>query len=199
MLIYLYYLSRPRRNPAPTLATGRKSKTVELPPDEYQKREMRRSRNRKAAEKCKEKRTQIENLLQDRKDFLSREHKDLQLEISTLTSLKEQYLKLFKEHANCQQQPQQQMRAQQPQQSSWQQPNGTTTTTTYHQAFGNQTYYSGTSQQQSTTTNSSSFQSQSTTTPTPTSFNQYNHHHQQQYQHQHQSNSNMYQMSSNRY
>ena len=64
---------RPRKNPAPTLASGRKSKYTVLAAEEERKREIRRSRNRQAAEKCKQKRGEIEEQLELRLKYLEGE------------------------------------------------------------------------------------------------------------------------------
>lgn len=64
---------RPRKNPAPTLASGRKSKYTVLEAEEERKREIRRSRNRQAAEKCKQKRGEIEEQLELRMKYLENE------------------------------------------------------------------------------------------------------------------------------
>jgi hypothetical protein len=66
---------RPRKNPAPTLRTGRKSKYIALTAEEEQKRELRRKRNRQAAEKCKLKRSEIEDKLEiDLKNLMSEQN-----------------------------------------------------------------------------------------------------------------------------
>ena len=49
--------------PAPTLATGRKSKDTELPPDEARKRQDRRERNKEAAARCRRKREDLTTTL----------------------------------------------------------------------------------------------------------------------------------------
>lgn len=93
---------RPRKNPAPTLASGRRSKYINLPEDEAVKREIRRRRNRQAAEKCKQKRNNIEeNLeselksLQYQQNMIENEKKQLLAEKIKLESL------LMKHKENC--------------------------------------------------------------------------------------------------
>ncbi|CAF2711051.1 unnamed protein product [Rotaria sp. Silwood2] len=65
-----------RKNPAPTLATGRRSKYEILSPEEEQKRDIRRARNRAAAERVRISRLCVEQQLQDQIDGLEeQEHK----------------------------------------------------------------------------------------------------------------------------
>ncbi|UJR13709.1 hypothetical protein I4U23_000720 [Adineta vaga] len=54
---------KPRKKPAPTLATGRRSKYEILNPDEEQKRNIRRARNRAAAERVRISRLTVEQQL----------------------------------------------------------------------------------------------------------------------------------------
>src|SRR5579871_23350 len=54
---------KPRKKPAPTLATGRRSKYEILTPDKEQKRNVRRARNRAAAERVRISRLNIEQQL----------------------------------------------------------------------------------------------------------------------------------------
>ncbi|CAF1219913.1 unnamed protein product [Didymodactylos carnosus] len=70
---------RPRKNPAPTLATGRRSKYEILSPDQEQKRQIRRARNRAAAEKVRVRRLGIE-------EQLTKEIKDLEQQKSYLVN-----------------------------------------------------------------------------------------------------------------
>ena len=93
---------RPRKNPAPTLASGRKSKYTELPADEERKREIRRSRNRQAAEKCKQKRSEIEEKLEiDLKNLLN-EQNSLHNEQQQLNETKQRLELIYKQHIeNC--------------------------------------------------------------------------------------------------
>ena len=58
---------------APTLATGRKSKDTELPPDEARKRQDRRERNKEAAARCRRKREDLTISLTRKTEELSRE------------------------------------------------------------------------------------------------------------------------------
>jgi hypothetical protein len=64
---------KPRKKPAPTLATGRRSKYEILTPDEEQKRNVRRTRNRAAAERVRISRLNIEQQLQDQIDALEKD------------------------------------------------------------------------------------------------------------------------------
>ncbi|UJR30276.1 hypothetical protein I4U23_017814 [Adineta vaga] len=78
-----------RQSAAPTLATGRCSKFVELQGDAAVKREIRRKRNREAAKKLKEKRANIEDdLTQQISDYETKE-KDLLVTIENLKAYKE--------------------------------------------------------------------------------------------------------------
>ncbi|CAF0986280.1 unnamed protein product [Adineta ricciae] len=54
---------KPRKKPAPTLATGRRSKYEVLSPEEEQKRNIRRARNRAAAERVRVSRLSVEQQL----------------------------------------------------------------------------------------------------------------------------------------
>jgi hypothetical protein len=93
---------RPRKNPAPTLRTGRKSKYIALTAEEEQKRELRRKRNRQAAEKCKLKRSEIEDKLEiDLKNLMSEQNNILLMKKELLE--KKLYLEnLLKQHnENC--------------------------------------------------------------------------------------------------
>ncbi|CAF0932844.1 unnamed protein product [Didymodactylos carnosus] len=78
----------PRKRPAKTLFTGRKSKYEILPPDEEEKRRMRRERNRVAATKCREKREDVIT-------FLEKEH---ETELNKNAQLKENLRQLKKKH-----------------------------------------------------------------------------------------------------
>lgn len=89
---------RPRVKPAPTLANGRKSKYVQLSPDEAQKREIRRQRNRKAAERCKQKRNEIERNLNDQIDQLSIEHVSLTSQVISLEEEKRRLERMLEIH-----------------------------------------------------------------------------------------------------
>lgn len=89
---------RPRKNPAPTLRTGRKSKYIELTDEEERKRELRRSRNRQAAEKCKQKRSEIEDKLESDLKVLLNEQTNIQIEKQKLIEKKLYLEKLLKQH-----------------------------------------------------------------------------------------------------
>ena len=62
---------------APTLATGRRSKDTELPPDEAKKRQERRERNKEAAARCRRKREELTVTLTKKTELLSRERESL--------------------------------------------------------------------------------------------------------------------------
>lgn len=73
-----------KRKPAPTLATGRKSKDEYLPPDEEQKRKLRRERNKYAAAKCRKKRADLTKRLESESELLENNINRLKLEIAQL-------------------------------------------------------------------------------------------------------------------
>lgn len=114
---------RPRKNPAPTLSSGRKSKYIELTPEEESKRHVRRQRNRVAAEKCKLKRLQIEENLENTVRKLEDDSSNLLKNLNNLKNQKLMLEKLLNEHCcqmyksnnNIQQQQQQQQIQYQPQ------------------------------------------------------------------------------------
>ncbi len=89
---------RPRKNPAPTLASGRKSKYTILNADEERKREIRRLRNRQAAEKCKQKRSEIEEQLESKMKYLEKEKMALSTTQAQLNEKKSQLETALKEH-----------------------------------------------------------------------------------------------------
>lgn len=89
---------RPRKNPAPTLASGRKSKYTILAADEERKREIRRSRNRQAAEKCKQKRSEIEEQLEYRMKMLENEKLNISSTQAQLKETKQQLESYLKQH-----------------------------------------------------------------------------------------------------
>jgi hypothetical protein len=67
---------KPRKKPAPTLATGRRSKYEMLSPEEEHKRDVRRARNRAAAERVRINRLNVEQELHGQINALEdREHK----------------------------------------------------------------------------------------------------------------------------
>ena len=89
---------RPRKNPAPTLASGRKSKYISLNPDEERKRDIRRTRNRQAAEKCKLKRNEIEDKLELTLNTLRAEQAALLKEREALQAKKLSYESAYNKH-----------------------------------------------------------------------------------------------------
>lgn len=88
---------RPRQRPAPTLASGRKSKNTVLSPDEERKREERRKRNREAAEKCKQNRESVVKSLERNYEGLVNEQKKLLFEQDSLLKEKSRLLQLLNE------------------------------------------------------------------------------------------------------
>ncbi|CAF1045773.1 unnamed protein product [Adineta ricciae] len=78
-----------RQSAAPTLATGRCSKFVELEGEAAVKREIRRKRNREAAKKLKEKRSIIEDNLKKQISEYEAQEKSLLLTIQNLRTYKE--------------------------------------------------------------------------------------------------------------
>ena len=92
---------RPRKNPAPTLASGRKSKYAQLTAEEEYRREIRRRRNRLAAEKCKFKRNEIEEKLEIDLVNLHNENHNLKGENEILLDKKMRLEKLLNEHTHA--------------------------------------------------------------------------------------------------
>ncbi|UJR10714.1 hypothetical protein I4U23_014904 [Adineta vaga] len=86
------------RRPAPTIATGRRSKHLVLSGDEAIKREQRREKNREAARKLKERRQLIEEELDQKLKELEGEHTSLQ---SYLQQLQEKKQNLQNEVNSC--------------------------------------------------------------------------------------------------
>jgi len=80
---------KPRKKPAPTLATGRRSKYEVLSPEEEQKRDVRRARNRAAAERVRLSRLNVEQQLQGQIDVLEVQEQKLLNKVQML-----QYKKL---------------------------------------------------------------------------------------------------------
>lgn len=80
-----------RRKPAPTLATGRRSKYEALNPEEERKRDVRRARNRAAAERVRLSRLDIENDLQRQLRDLEEQERQL---LSCVQRLQQQKLDL---------------------------------------------------------------------------------------------------------
>ena len=70
------------------MSSGRKSKYIPLSEYEERKRELRRCRNRQAAEKCKKKRLEIEEKLINEVALLQNEHVSLLNEQENLKRLK---------------------------------------------------------------------------------------------------------------
>ena len=79
---------RPRKRPAPTLATGRRSKYEILTPEEEQKRNVRRARNRAAAERVRINRLTIEQELQEQIAALEQQEKNLSANVLELENQK---------------------------------------------------------------------------------------------------------------
>ena len=79
---------RTRRSAPPTLATGRRSKFIQLEGEAAVKRDQRRRRNREAARKLKEKRTLIEQQLEKAIQDLEDEEKELRTEVKNLQKYK---------------------------------------------------------------------------------------------------------------
>jgi len=75
---------KPRKKPAPTLATGRRSKYEILTAEEEQKRNVRRARNRAAAERVRISRLNIEQQLLDQIDGLEKQEEKLLHNVQTL-------------------------------------------------------------------------------------------------------------------
>ncbi|CAF0813841.1 unnamed protein product [Brachionus calyciflorus] len=89
--------------PAPTLATGRRSKDIELPPDESKKRQERRERNKEAAARCRRRRELLTLTLDQKTNDLIQEQENLKKDYRELMSEKAKWEKLFNEHVkNCQ-------------------------------------------------------------------------------------------------
>jgi len=80
---------KPRKKPAPTLATGRRSKYEVLSPEEEHKRDIRRARNRAAADRVRLNRLNIEQQLQDQIEALEVQQQKLLTKVQML-----QYKKL---------------------------------------------------------------------------------------------------------
>ncbi|CAF1515571.1 unnamed protein product [Adineta steineri] len=75
---------KPRKKPAPTLATGRRSKYEILTPEEEQKRNVRRARNRAAAERVRVSRLNVEQQLMDQIAALEQQEQKLSNNVQTL-------------------------------------------------------------------------------------------------------------------
>lgn len=93
---------KPRKKPAPTLATGRRSKYEVLSPDEEHKRDVRRARNRAAAERVRISRLNIEQQLLDQIAALEKEEEELSSDVDTLQHQKLQLeTRLFTHEQIC--------------------------------------------------------------------------------------------------
>jgi hypothetical protein len=79
---------KPRKKPAPTLATGRRSKYETLSPEEEEKRDIRRARNRAAAERVRISRLNVEQQLQGQIDTLEDQEQQLSNNIQMLQNEK---------------------------------------------------------------------------------------------------------------
>ena len=75
---------KPRKKPAPTLATGRRSKYEVLSPEEEHKRDVRRARNRAAAERVRLSRLSVEQKLLDQIAALEQQEEKLSADVQTL-------------------------------------------------------------------------------------------------------------------
>lgn len=89
---------KPRKRPAPTLATGRRSKYENLPPDEAAKRDVRRKRNREAAERVRLNRLAVEKELQQQIDELEKQNNFLEKNVQNLENEKLQLETRLKTH-----------------------------------------------------------------------------------------------------
>jgi hypothetical protein len=88
--------------PAPTLATGRRSKDVELPPEESKKRQERRERNKEAAARCRRKREDLANRLTQQADMLRQQHDVIKRKFQEMLNEKKQLESLLESHeAQC--------------------------------------------------------------------------------------------------
>jgi len=90
---------KPRKNTAPTLANGRKSKDEPLPPEEDIRRRQRRDRNKQAAAKCRRKRNDLREELEKAEQILIDEQKSIERSVQTLADQKNQLEILLHRHA----------------------------------------------------------------------------------------------------
>lgn len=103
---------KPRKRPAPTLATGRRSKYETLSPEEEAKRDVRRRRNREAAERVRLNRLAVEQQLQEQIDILQRNNDMLETHVQNLENSKLQLQTRLETHRqycptmNCSEQAQ---------------------------------------------------------------------------------------------
>jgi hypothetical protein len=90
---------RPRKTPAPTLSSGRRSKYELLSDEEERKRQMRRDRNRMAANKCKNKRVEIESSLEKERNELKMMNDKIKREFEMLQERKRKLLQVIESHS----------------------------------------------------------------------------------------------------
>ncbi|CAF0926938.1 unnamed protein product [Adineta steineri] len=91
-------LVKPRKQIAPTLANGRKSKDEPLPPEENLKRQQRRDRNKQAAAKCRKKRNELREQLEKTEQLLIDQQNNLQRSVQNLSDQKNQLEILLHRH-----------------------------------------------------------------------------------------------------
>ncbi|UJR30637.1 hypothetical protein I4U23_018161 [Adineta vaga] len=92
-------LVKPRKQIAPTLANGRKSKDEQLPPEENVKRQQRRDRNKQAAAKCRKKRNELREQLEKTELILNEQQQNLERSVQNLADQKNQLELLLHRHA----------------------------------------------------------------------------------------------------
>ncbi|CAF0935640.1 unnamed protein product [Didymodactylos carnosus] len=98
LLKYGPIIIRPRQRPAPTIATGRRSKTVQLSPNETVRRDIRRVHNRAAQAKAAIKRQHIEDTLKVHIELLEKQSDYLVRDINALESQKSHLITLLAAH-----------------------------------------------------------------------------------------------------
>ena len=86
---------------APTLATGRRSRDLELPPDEARKRQERRERNKHAAARCRRRREQLAETLSQKTNQLSQEQDQLNKSYQDLVKQKVEWERIYNEHVKA--------------------------------------------------------------------------------------------------
>lgn len=91
---------KPRKKPALTLATGRRSKYEPLSPEEEHKRDVRRARNRAAAERVRISRLNVEQELQGQINTLEHQEKALLNNLQVLQYQKVNLETRLSTHAN---------------------------------------------------------------------------------------------------
>ncbi|CAF1161228.1 unnamed protein product [Adineta ricciae] len=91
-------LVKPRKSVAPTLANGRKSKDQPLPPEEELKRKQRRDRNKQAAAKCRRKRNNLREDLEQIEKELMEQQQDLEHTVQTLNDQRNQLEAILLRH-----------------------------------------------------------------------------------------------------